>query len=326
MKSSKNDIFIKLWVLAFTTAPLFLFGQFPPAAGQDGSTAIPAGSDVFVGWATRCEVQRGWKNIMQPDSGFVSYGIPGNATGIADNEVVSLGDGGTAVLSFDYPVTDGDGADFAVFENGFDSHFLELAFVEVSSDGVHFYRFPAISHTQVEEQVGTFGLLDPTKINNLAGKYEVGFGTPFDLAELSGIAGLNIHAVTHIRLVDVIGSVSDTVGSKDKDGNLINDPFPTPFPSGGFDLDAVGVIHEVFDSEVIRVVPNPVVIGDRFSVKGILNNTGVRCFNAIGQEVTLLKSGDSFLIQNAAGGVYFLQIELRGRRIVKKIVTIDGEF
>jgi hypothetical protein len=42
--------------------------------------------------------------------------------------------------------------------------------------------------------------------------------------------------------VDVIGSIG-AAGTRDKDGRRINDPFPTPFPAGGFDLDAVGVIH-----------------------------------------------------------------------------------
>jgi hypothetical protein len=32
--------------------------------------------------------------------------------------------------------------------------------------------------------------------------------------------------------------------SCDSQGHQINDPWPTPFPTGGFDLDAVGVIHQ----------------------------------------------------------------------------------
>ena len=30
----------------------------------------------------------------------------------------------------------------------------------------------------------------------------------------------------------------------DSQGHQINDPWPTNFPTGGFDLDAVGVINE----------------------------------------------------------------------------------
>ncbi|MFN6048554.1 MAG: T9SS C-terminal target domain-containing protein, partial [Bacteroidota bacterium] len=51
----------------------------------------------------------------------------------ASNGVVSLGDGGIATLTFDPPITNGDGFDFAVFENTFLDTFLELAFVEVST-------------------------------------------------------------------------------------------------------------------------------------------------------------------------------------------------
>jgi hypothetical protein len=49
------------------------------------------------------------------------------------------------------------GYDFAIFENGFPfgsgSFYLELAFVEVSSDGKHFVRFNAISNTDTTQQI-----------------------------------------------------------------------------------------------------------------------------------------------------------------------------
>ena len=54
-----------------------------------------------------------------------------------------LGDDGSLVLTFPAPIADGAGPDFAVFENAFSTEFLELAFVEVSSDGTNFTRFPA---------------------------------------------------------------------------------------------------------------------------------------------------------------------------------------
>jgi hypothetical protein len=71
-------------------------------------------------------------------------------------------------------------------------------------------------------------------------------GTPFDLDELSGVSALlNIDAVTHVRIIDVVGSLNDLYASRDSLGNKINDPWSTPFASSGFDLDAVGVIHAV---------------------------------------------------------------------------------
>jgi hypothetical protein len=159
-----------------------------------------------------------------------------------------LGDGGCATLYFNEPVTDGPGPDFAVFENAFTDSFLELAFVEVSSDGINFFRFGAVSLTRTDEQVGPYGSLDARNINNLAGKYRSGYGTPFDLEELDEPAGLDIAAIHWIRIVDVIGILDEKAGSIDAQGNMINDPWPTPFASGGFDLDAAGVISDYISS------------------------------------------------------------------------------
>ena len=71
-----------------------------------------------------------------------------------------------------------------------------------------------------------------------------GFGTPFDLAELNGMPGLNIASVTQIRLIDVVGSIAPAYATRDSLNRIINYPWPTFFETGGFDLDAVGVIHQ----------------------------------------------------------------------------------
>lgn len=240
--------------------------QFAPPAGQPGSTAISKDSSVFVAWAASCTVTRGYMDISAPDSGFASAGLDEFGTGKAmENATVSLGDGGAAVVTFDGYIYDGPGWDFAVFENGFDDLFLELAFVEVSSDGVSYFRFPAASLTPFDTQTGTFGYTDATKINNLAGKYRLGYGTPFDLSELAAMPGLDISHITHVRIVDVVGAVNTAYSSSDHQGNIVNDPWPTPWPTGGFDLDAVGVIHKKnwisTDNPVTQsfsVYPNPV--------------------------------------------------------------------
>jgi len=201
--------------------------------------------------------------VAGTSSSAVSYGSASSVTGPPDAAgavyppvssnpvpaapVLSLGDGGRVTLTFSPPVADGAGADFAVFENGFATTgtaiFAELAFVEVSSNGVDFVRFPAVSCTPAATQTGTFGTLDPRNLHNLAGKYPAGYGTPFDLAELAGSPGLDINRITHVRLIDVTGDVNGH-GSRDSAGNWINDPFPTNFQTSGFDLDAVGVIHQ----------------------------------------------------------------------------------
>jgi len=88
-------------LLAFS---LYALAQYPPPAGQEGTTAIHADSSVFVDWAYTCEVNRGYMDISIPDSGFVSAGESSFATGKADNSIVSLGDGGSAILTFDKPI------------------------------------------------------------------------------------------------------------------------------------------------------------------------------------------------------------------------------
>lgn len=226
-------------------------GDYAPAAGQPGSEAIAMNDSSIVAWATSVEsLVRGPQDISNAESALASYGSGDNALGAAQGTsggVVSLGDGGSITLGFDNPIYNGEGFDFAVFENGFSDTFLEFAFVEVSSNGSDFFRFEA-DYAPVSEtpsQIGGFGSVDTTEYDNLAGKYKQGYGTPFDLAELEGIGDLDINNIVAIRIVDVVGSLDVSYGSTDKDGDLINDPYATPFSSGGFDLDAIGVMHAV---------------------------------------------------------------------------------
>ena len=257
--------------LAFLVCSNVCLAQFAPDADTEGTTAIDMNSDSFVAWANNAEITRGYLNISDKSfeidgSNKASFGEVGNALGEANgnaSDVVSLGDSGVVVLTFNAPIVNGDGFDFAVFENSFSNEFLEFAFVEVSSNGIDFVRFPSYSHTPTSNQTNGFGNTDPTKIRNLAGKYRSGYGTPFDLEELIDSANVDVNNITHVKIIDVVGSVDANFGTKDARDTLINDPFPTPFESGGFDLDAVGVIHtadlgmEEFDFEV-SLYPNPV--------------------------------------------------------------------
>lgn len=238
--------------LLLTSFPaLFAQGQFPPAAGQAGSTAIAIDSAIIQSWASGIELVRGYiqisdTSIYSSGSNKATFGHSSNALGVAEGnstEVVSLGDGGMATLTFDRLIVDGPGADFAVYENSFGDTFLELAFVEVSSDGINFSRFPSVSLTQSETQIGAWDEIDPTNIHNLAGKYRQGFGTPFDLSELEYNPQVDVNAIRFVRIIDVTGSIAPEYTSLDSQGNIINDPFPTPFNSGGFDLDGVAVIN-----------------------------------------------------------------------------------
>ena len=192
-------------------------------------------------------MERGLRQIDLPDSGFASSGSALYAIGKADAPLtVSLGDGGSAVLTFSAPIYDGPGYDFAVFENGFGSGseaFLELAFVEVSSDGTHFFRFPATSEEDTLEQKASFENSDATYFYNLAGKHIANYGTPFDLADVPDTNLLDKQNVTYIKIIDVVGTLQPQYASRDQYGAVINDPWPTNFPPSGFDLDAVGIIN-----------------------------------------------------------------------------------
>jgi hypothetical protein len=167
------------------------------------------------------------------------------------------------------------GYDFAVFENGMVSRFTtglgsfngqllaELAFVEVSSNGVDFARFPSVSLTPA--RTGAYGTIDMDDVDNLAGKHPnaggICTGTPFDLEELADhsdvIAGkIDLDDIRYVRIVDVPGSGDffDDAASCIEPGtgpewnnyaenHPIYDQWPT-WGSGGFDLEAVGVLRE----------------------------------------------------------------------------------
>ncbi|MFT3794055.1 T9SS type A sorting domain-containing protein [Flavobacterium sp.] len=297
--------------------------DYPPAAGLPGATAIAANSSSFVAWATGVSVTRGHVNSSNPDftaggSSFASAGQPEFAIGFPDGNTVSLGDGGTAVLTFASPIVDGDGFDFAVFENG-SATYLELAFVEVSSDGEHFFRFPSHSQTQTDTQLGTFASPLPQYLNNLAGKYEGSFGTPFDLSELPDDPLLDKQHITHVKLIDVVGSIDPAYAGFDSFGNAVNDSFPTPFTSGGFDLQAVGVIHQQalgiddFSGQYFRVYPNPAT---HFICIESIEQFTASIFDSSGK--LLIVSVDKQIdISTLSAGVYLIRIDSNHQQIIR---------
>ena len=213
-------------------ATMTVSAQFDGAVGTEGCQAINISNPRIQSWALGVEVTRGLQGNSQTN--YASYGKPYNAQGCPDSTTttcVALGDGGVALITFSAPIIDGEGDDFCVFENGFTSTYLELGFVEVSSDGEHFYRFPATSYT-------TYNDIRPELLNNIAGKYEVGWGTPFDLSEIEDNEFFNRNNVRYVRIVDIIAGV-DT----DSQGNLIYDG-TSGGPSTGYDLTGVGVLNQ----------------------------------------------------------------------------------
>jgi hypothetical protein len=175
---------------------------------------------------------------------FPPLGDPAAALGVADGALVTLGGGGSITVSFLDPIADAPGVDLRVYENplvlpDFGGNYVDLGFVEVSSNGTDFARFPATS--QVTEPTGAFGLIDPALVSGFAGV------NPFDVFDLSDLLGLpavtsgavDLGAIRFVRIVDVVGDG----GTPDSLGNPIYDPYPSQ-GNAGVDLDAIAAVPE----------------------------------------------------------------------------------
>lgn len=302
------------------------FAQFSPVIGEEGCMAIPMDSPLFVNWAEEGEVERGWMNIADTILGKVTFGTIEFTYGEPDPAVLSLGDGGAATFFFEPPLFDGDGYDFAVFENAFDSYFLELAFVEVSSDGQNFFRFESQSLTDIETQLGSFDLLATEKIHNLAGKYPAQWGTPFDLNELNGEFGLDINSISHIRVVDVVGNIDPIYATYDSYGRVINDPWPTAFDQGGFDLDAIGVIHQnllsMDEHQELLIYPNPASVTSAVQLRSSDPIENIKLIDALGN-VQKVDLGTEIRLSQYVDrvGLYVLEYEISGEKRRQKLIV-----
>lgn len=306
-----------LLTLGISILSLSLSAQYAPQVPLAGHDAIHRNDTLIKAWATGCIVERGWVQISDTALGRVSAGTLDNALGKADNLTLTLGDAGYAIVTFETPITNGTGADFVIFENAIKNNsndslaFLELATVSVSSNGVDFITFPAISNTQIDTQLDTFGYLDASKIHNLAGKYTANWGTPFDLELLRNEANLDITRITHIKITDVVGSIDERWATYDSNGNIINDPFPTPYHTGGFDLDAVGAVHlsqvnsiNPLSQNQIQLYPNPtsnlISINVDFDTYAIFNVNGLNITNQTN------RAGTQISLEYLPTGIYKL--------------------
>jgi hypothetical protein len=278
------------------TAP-GISGYVDAVTGQDAGPQDPNAilNPIFCAWATGIV-------DYQPTGGVdAMWADPNHALGPATGDhfdIVSLGEldpnqialgntPGYITLTFADPGDPNDpgvvhnnlGHDFVVFENGIVSQFTtengstegqilaELAYVEVSSNGTDFVRFPSVSLTP--DPVGPYGTIDIADVHNLAGKHPNAggycIGTPFDLDELAGLpevldARVDIDNIRYIRLVDVTGSgdffdeatahiipAADPEGLNYPQDHPIYDAWPTR-GSAGFDLEAVGLLYDQEDT------------------------------------------------------------------------------
>ena len=251
-----------------------IFQNGEPVALQ-GDVSIHYQSSSIKAWAT------GYKDYNVGYAVDDQWKTPEKAIGAVDADnfnVVVLGNGGSITMTFASGIRNGDGLDFAVFENSnivadegspAGMGFWELAYVEVSSDGEHFVRFP--NFYLGSSTVSAYGQHAGSLIYNLASKYMVDYGHGFDLAELeyayhylnsadceftddykaeflANYKYLDLNNVYYVRVIDVIGDGS-CLGA---DGYEIYDPHLT-WGSGGFDLQGIGVMNMAVNA----VIPEP---------------------------------------------------------------------
>ena len=251
-----------------------IFANGEPVALR-GDVSVHYQSSAIKAWAT------GYQDYNVGYAVDEQWKTPEKAIGAvkADNfDVVVLGNGGSITMTFASGIKNGEGLDFAVFENSnivadegapAGMGFWELAYVEVSSDGTHFVRFP--NFYLGATTVSAYGQHAGSLIYNLASKYMMDYGHGYDLAELEYaynyiISGdceftddyvssflanyqyLDLDNVSYVRVIDVIGDGS-CLGS---DGYEIYDPHLT-WGSGGFDLQGIGVLNMALSA----VVPEP---------------------------------------------------------------------
>jgi hypothetical protein len=234
----------------------------PGYVGPDGDGSTNGANNyinrAFAGWASSVVDYSPGPNLASEWTNAVR--ALGPVTG-NNMDIVSLGDldqgsidsntaPGSITVAFDIPISDEEGPDLAVFENAFlggPDVFVELGYVEVSSDGTNFVRFPSVSLTT--NAVAPYDAIDAGNVYNLCGKhinaYGDSWGTPFDLSDLACHAmaldgTVDLSAVTHVRIVDIPGS-GDFYDAFSP-SNAVYDPWPT-MGSGGVDLEAVGVIN-----------------------------------------------------------------------------------
>ena len=241
----------------------------------------------FKGWATGVALydpsdalgQYGMDSIGRPPDYPYDFGDPLKTTGAVtgDNfDIVSMGDMdtneiathladpaanplGTLVLTFDEAIGNGPGADFAAFENGFVSDyttgggsvagemFAELGYVEVSTDGITYARFPSEYYNQAPLGSQAYLTQDVSNIYNLVGKHANAYGecwgTPFDLDDLIEHplvldGSVNLNDINYVKIIDIPGDGTFA----DSLGNPIYDAWVT-WGSGGLDFEALGVIN-----------------------------------------------------------------------------------
>ncbi len=200
--------------------------------------------------------------VLGPPQGYGEWMGSGNVVSlhakINDDEGASAPYGGTITVRFtDNIVVNGSGVDFTIFENAFkvygktDSYWIEPAVVDVSMDGVTYYRFPFdfVPHYDAEEldlsnpysYAQGFVGVRPVLSNNGSPdptNPAVSGGDSFDLDSISA-------SLTWIQYIRITSTGDNWL--EDKDGDFVRHTDGSGATSGGgnsgFDLDAACAVH-----------------------------------------------------------------------------------
>jgi hypothetical protein len=174
--------------------------------------------------------------------GIVEGPPVGGGTAHGSTDVVSLGSGGSIVVSFaPNAIVDGPGDDFIVFENPFwvggnaSDIYAEPGEVSVSDDGVHWTAFPCNPTPDTQSAYG-MGVAPP--YGQCAG-WHVVYSTPqdgvspFDPTTAGGdafdLADIGVTRAQYVRIVDKTNEdCPESGGGPD---------------TNGFDLDAIAIVN-----------------------------------------------------------------------------------
>jgi hypothetical protein len=152
----------------------------------------------------------------------------GGGTGFGSLDVLSLGKGGSIVVTFErFAITDGDGPDLVVFENPFwpggdaSAVFAEPGEVSVSEDGQSWATFPCDAAGDGAGHYAGCAGVTPTLV------YDPETTVPIDPRVTGGdvfdLADVGLTTARFVKIHDL--------------------SFDGAAPTAGFDLDAVGIVN-----------------------------------------------------------------------------------
>lgn len=143
------------------------------------------------------------------------------------------------------------------------------------------------------------------------------------MEQLADSANLDINNITHVKLIDVVGSIDPQFGTRDQYGQIINDPYPTDFYSSGFDLTGVAVlngwtpgtgINDHVATQKLQAYPNPTTGNVRLNTA----NAEISVFDVYGKLLFTEMNSNTINLANYPAGVYILKVSQQQIKVVKQ--------